>query len=150
MMKQTLSIGLLALMLTPLGAIADGSENAIKYRQAMMKAIGGHMSASSLIVRGKVSHQADLKGHASALKQLSTDIPRLFPEDSDFGETHAKPEIWERWDDFAKAADTFKASAAKFQEVVESGNADNIKTAYKNVGKSCKGCHKDFREKHEH
>jgi cytochrome c556 len=116
----------------------------------MMKAIGGHMSASSLIVRGKVSHQADLKGHAGALKQLTADIPALFPEDSDFGETHAKPEIWEQWEDFTRAADTLKARVEKFQQAVTSGNSENIASAYKDVGKGCKGCHKDFREKHEH
>ena len=148
--KRALLAGLVVMLMTPLVAAGDESENIIKYREAMMKAIGGHLSASSLIIRGKVSYQDDLKGHADALKQLSADIPALFPEGSDFGETHAKPEIWEKWDDFVKAADTLKASVEKFQVAVDSGDADTIAATFKDVGNGCKGCHKDFREKHEH
>ena len=59
--KQVVSIGLAAMLLAPLTVLGDESEDIIKYRQAVMKAIGGHMSATSLIVRGKITDKALLK-----------------------------------------------------------------------------------------
>ena len=82
---QVIAISLVAFLLSPVVVVADESEDIIKYRRAVMKAIGGHMSATSLIVRGKISNKAQLRDHADGLKKLSADIPALFPEDSDFG-----------------------------------------------------------------
>jgi cytochrome c556 len=147
--KRVAPVVLAALLMSPVTLLADESENIIKYRQAMMKAIGGHMSASSLIVRGKISRMPELKMHAHGLKTLAADIPALFPEDSDFGETSAKAEVWEKRDDFLKAAETAKQSIADFVAAVDSGNDDAIAAGFKEVGKGCKGCHKEFREKDE-
>lgn len=134
-----------AVIATPV--VADEAENYIKYRQAMMKAIGGHMGSSSQIVRGKVNPEGDLAMHARALAALNSNLTRLFPEGSDFGETKAKEAIWEDWAKFEKAADAGKQATAAFADAVESGDEEKIAASFKDVGKSCKGCHKDFRQK---
>jgi cytochrome c556 len=128
-------------------ANAAEPENYIKYRQLVMKAIGGHMGASTQIVRGKVSPEGDLAMHATALAQLTSNLTRLFPEGSDFGETEAKPEIWDNWDKFEQAAGKAKQATAAFAEAVASGDAATIKATHQDVGKACKGCHEDFRQK---
>ena len=128
-------------------ALAENPEDFIKYRQAMMKAIGGHTGAASQIVRGKVNPEGALQMHANALAELSKDISSLFPEGSDFGETKAKEEIWSDWAKFEKAADETRTATTVFAEAVTSGDADKIGAAFKGVGDSCKGCHKDFRQK---
>ena len=124
---------------------AEAPENYIKYRQATMKAIGGHMGASSQIVRGKVSPEGHLVMHADALAALSSDLTALFPEGSDFGETKAKDAIWENWSDFEKAAADAKQATSEFAAAAGSGDADRIKAAHKALGKACKGCHEDYR-----
>jgi cytochrome c556 len=130
------------------GAVqAEEPENYIKYRKAMMKAIGGHSSAASQIVRGKVAPEGDLLMHALALAELSRNLTRLFPEGSDFGETRAKQEIWDQWARFEEAAENSKKATADFAAAAAGRNSAQIANAFKNVGKSCKGCHKDFREK---
>jgi cytochrome c556 len=126
---------------------AEPPENYIKYRQAMMSAIGGHMGASTQIVRGKVAPEGHLAMHARSLAELSTDIAALFPEGSDFGETKAKEVIWQDWDKFQEAADKTKQATAAFADVVAGGDADAIAAAHKDVGQTCKGCHEDFRQK---
>ena len=88
-MLKTLTIAT-ALLAFSSAALAESPENYIKYRQAMMKAIGGHMGASTQIVRGKITAPGDLAMHADALAALNADLARLFPEGSDFGETQAK------------------------------------------------------------
>lgn len=128
-------------------ASADEAENYIKYRQAMMKAIGGHMGASTQIVRGKVNPEGDLAMHADALARLNSELTRLFPEGSDFGETKTKQAVWEDWAKFEKAADAARDATAAFAEAAASGDSARIKAAHRDVGKSCKGCHEDFRQK---
>ena len=146
-LKQLFMIGIAGLIITPAVSFSADSEDLIKYRRGVMKAVGGHMSATSLIVRGKVPHKNQLKQHVNALKLLTNDIPALFPEDSDFGETRARAEIWERQEDFAKAAKTSNDSIANLLKAVEGGNDSDIQASFKKVGQGCKGCHKDFREK---
>lgn len=126
---------------------ASEPENYIKYRQAVMKAIGGHMGASGLIARGKVAENAALAVHAKALASLNADLTRLFPEGSDFGETKAKAEIWEEWAKFEQAANAARDATAAFAAAVDGGDAGKIAAARKDVGESCKGCHEDFRQK---
>jgi len=134
------------LMAAPM-AIADEAENYIKYRQAVMKAIGGHMGASSQIVRGRVSPEGALGMHADALARLNADLASLFPEGSDFGETKARAEIWDDWQAFVARADEARDATAAFAEAVSTGDGDAIRTAQRAVGQSCKGCHKDYRIK---
>ena len=137
----------IAAVLGAAAAHAEMPENYIKYRQAMMSAIGGHMGASTQIVRGKVTPEGHLAMHAKALAELTTDIAALFPEGSDFGETKAKDVIWQEWDKFQEAADKTKQATAAFADAVAGGDADTIAAAHKDVGQSCKGCPEDFRQK---
>ena len=146
-MKNHLIVMGAALLICAAGVQAEEPENYIKYRQAMMKAIGGHTGAASQIVRGKVAPEGDLQMHAKALAELSRNIPRLFPEGSDFGETKTKEAVWEQWDKFEQAAMATRDATAAFSEAAAGGDAEKIAQAFKDVGKSCKGCHKDFREK---
>jgi cytochrome c556 len=126
---------------------AQEPENYIKYRQAVMTAIGGHNGAASQIVRGRVSPEGALAVHAGALEALTRDIPSLFPEGSDFGETGAKPEVWSDRAGFEKAADDARAATAAFAAAVAGGDAEKIGAAFKEVGEACKGCHETYREK---
>jgi cytochrome c556 len=136
------------LLLAPALALADEAEDVIKYRQAVMKAIGGHMGAAGGIVKGKISHKNALKLHADSLAALSTDIPALFPAGSDFGDTptRAKAEIWSKRDAFAKEADKAKAAATAFAKAAGTPDAA---VRFKDLEESCKSCHKDFRKKDE-
>ena len=73
----------------------------------------------------------------------------MFPEDSDFGETEAKAEIWEDSEKFRKAADKAENAAKSFQKVVDSGDKKAIGRQFKALADACKGCHKKFRKEEE-
>jgi cytochrome c556 len=128
-------------------AQAESPENYIDYRKAVMKAIGGHMGASTQIMRGRVSPEGALAIHADALAALNADLGRLFPDGSDFGETKAKPEIWQDREGFAKVVAQGREATAGFAAAVASGDQAQIAKAHKAVGDSCKACHQDFRLK---
>jgi len=148
-MKQLLTIGIAGLIAMPVVSFSAESEDLIKYRRGVMKAVGGHMGATSLIVRGKVPHKDQLKQHVNAMKLLTNDIPALFPEGSDFGETRAKEAVWEKPNEFSKASKTSNDSIANLLKAVEGGKDSEILAGFKKVGEGCKGCHKKFREKEE-
>ena len=74
-------------------SLAQDPADQIKYRQNVMKAIGGNMGAIAAIMKGQVAHKSHLKMFATALNADSKAVRDLFPEGSDMGETNAKPEI---------------------------------------------------------
>ena len=58
----------------------DEPENVIKYRQSVLKAIGGHTGAIVAVVKGEVSYVGDVAAHARAIHEMSKLLPGLFPE----------------------------------------------------------------------
>jgi cytochrome c556 len=148
-MRRLLALGSVLAVLAPLALHAAEPEDIIKYRQNVMKAIGGHTAAAGAVVQGKVGYKNQLAEHARALQALTGDIPALFPKDSDFGDTRAKDEVWSNRAEFEKRAKDAKAKVAAFAKAVQSGKQPTIAASYKDMGESCKGCHKDFRKKEE-
>ncbi len=128
-------------------AAAQEEEGAIKHRKAIMRAVGGHMGAMGLIIKGEVRFVDDLKGHAHAMVELSKIVERVFPEGSDFGETRALESIWEKPKEFKQAITNFQTEAAKLAKIAGGTDGQAFIVQYKKLGKSCGGCHKKFREK---
>jgi cytochrome c556 len=147
--RRLLSIISVVTMLAPLALRAAEPEDIIKYRQNMMKAIGGHTGAAGAIIQGKVDYKNQLADHARALQALTSDIPALFPKDSDFGDTKAKDGVWSNRVEFEKTAKDAKAKVAAFAKAVQGGNQQAIVASYKEMGEGCKGCHKDFRKEED-
>ena len=147
--KLVISSALVALAIgAALPAVAaDSADNAIKYRQTVMKAMAGHMGAIAAIVTGKISAKDDLKAHATAMEAMASVVPHLFPEGSDFGETEALPAIWQKPDDFKKAVAAYVTAADMMNKAAMGGDMAATGAALKALGGSCGGCHKSFREK---
>jgi cytochrome c556 len=125
---------------------ADEPENAAKYRTTLMKTLAGHMGSIGAVLKGEVSHAGHVKEHAQAIKAISVMAADVFPKGSDIPTSRAKPEIWQKWDEFLKAYGNFKVEAAKLAEVAAGGDLAAVGAQMGNVGKSCGGCHKPFRK----
>lgn len=130
-----------------MASAADESENVIKYRQNVMRSIGGHTGAIAAVVKGEVSFGGHVAAHAESLAAMSETVIDLFPEGTLTGaETRAKPEIWQDWDDFRAKADDLQAAAGNLVQVVNGGgDLAAIETAFGDVGKACGGCHRPYR-----
>ena len=59
--------------------------------------------------------------------------------------TAARAEIWTRGREFRTAQDGFARQAQAFQQVAARGDAAALRTAARQLGASCKGCHDAFR-----
>jgi len=136
---------LFAFTLTAGKASADEAD--VKYRQAVMKSLGGHMASVVAIVKGQVDHKDHLAAHADAIAGMGKIVKDIFPEGSDMAaDTKALPAIWEKPDDFAKAVAAFETASANLAKAADSGDMAAVGAALGPLGQSCGGCHKPFRQ----
>lgn len=132
------------------GAAAQGGDEAvIKYRQNIMKSVGGHTGAIAQIVKGESPHKSHLARHAQALHNLLAMAPDAFKQQTTGGDTRAKPEIWTDAAGFEQAANDAISAAKAFADAAASNDDAMIGEKIKAVFDGCKGCHKNYREKKE-
>lgn len=116
----------------------------IDYRQGVMKAVGGNMASLAAVIVDGAEYRANLIHHARFVTRFMQDVPALFPEGSDFGETDALMSVWEQREEFEqRAADTRKAADLLLEAVEKDDEAMALR--FRELGESCRACHEDFR-----
>jgi adenylosuccinate lyase len=130
----------------PVAAQFAKPEDAIKYRQSVYTLIASHFSRLQPMVKGEVPYDpAQAKANVALLKALAT-LPRAaFAAGTEGG--GARPEIWSDGEGFKKAQQKFEDNVDKLSVAVESGNLAKLRTAFSEVGASCKACHDSYRNK---
>ena len=126
---------------------AAADENAIKYRQNHMKAMGAHFGAIAAIMKGEAGKPEHIAGHAAAIAGIGAIAGDLFPAGSGEGKTNALPAIWEKPDEFKAKWMALRDASANFAKVAAGGDMKAIGGAMGPVGMACGGCHKTFRKK---
>lgn len=122
------------------------SEDAKDYRQAVMSALGAHISAISMHVRGLVDDNGFLDEHAKSLARTAAELGHVFPAGSDVGDSEALPAIWERPEEFTEVVAEAERAAAALAEAASSGDRQAVGAALREVDAACRGCHDDFRK----
>ena len=133
-------------------AYAENTEDVVKYRKNIMKAIGNHISIIAANLKGKVSINEDILPHSKSilLTLSSINISKTFPVNSgpnNSSNTQSLENIWTEKDLFSNA---MKDSVEKAQNLVlaaESGDKKNIAKSLGALGKTCGSCHNKFRKK---
>lgn len=144
--RRLLTAGLLAgALFIPTAQASGDPDEAIKYRLLVMSSLGDHIGAIAAVLKGKVAHKSHILGHARAMQAASLMLDDIFPADSDFGLTRAKPEIWQQPEKFMAAIRAFQDASAVLVQAAETGDMAAVGAALGGVGKSCGGCHKPFR-----
>lgn len=143
-MKFTGKILVLGLIVAGGIALADSAatDPDVKARQALMDANGGAMKVLGDMAGGKVAFDATAAAAAKAsLVADAADIPVKFKNNAVDPASHAKPDVWTAWDDFAaKAGDLGKASAA-----LDTSSLDGVKAGLGAIGGTCKACHTAYK-----
>ncbi|HUF55903.1 MAG TPA: cytochrome c [Thermohalobaculum sp.] len=138
-----------AVLAAPVTAPAQEAEpdNAIKFRQSVMKGIGGPTGAVGGIVKGEVAHQ-ELMAHfldqlaTAAEPQATTAAFRQNTADQGMAKTTALPDIWENWDDFEERLQKLGEVTTAAAEAGADVTQDQLKAIFD----TCKGCHDEYRE----
>ena len=122
-------------------------EAAIEYRQSALTLISSHFGRMQPTIKGATPYDAAaIKANVDLLKTLSTLPWAAFPAGSQ-ASSSAKPEVWSDAAGFKQAQQKFEAAVVKLSDVSGSGDLEKLRSAYGDVGASCKACHDSYRVK---
>ena len=120
------------------------SKDPVADRQRLMKLIGA--SWADIQAKVKAGNIEGVAVNAETIAVTAGHIPALFPKDSLTPESKAKPEIWQKWDEFTNAAMNAATLAADLRDKARAKDKDGVEAAVKEFGaKACGTCHTPFR-----
>jgi cytochrome c556 len=131
-----------------LGGVAAGMaamDDVIKQRRELMKHNKEMFVPLVKMVKGAQPFDAaTVKKNAEAIAADLERASKLFPEDSDTGDTRAKPEIWLLEDEFQAL---FKTAIEKAKALAQVTSPEQLAPAVMALGgEGCKACHEKFRK----
>ena len=127
-----------------LSIAADAPDAVVKYRQTVMKSLGNHMNAMSMVVvKKQIASRAQLAAHAESVHLMSAGLVELFPA-PDKARSSAKPEIWTHFADFKAAAAKLERESAKLAQLKDARAFD---AQFESVARACEECHDRFRSR---
>jgi len=124
----------------------------VKQRQAAMTLQGKYMGPLGAMAQGKAPYNADTVAFNSAMLDALSRMPwdGFAPASKDATvKTAALPAIWSEPAKFQEAQDNFQKAVQALVAVSRGGDENAQKAAIGAVGKTCGGCHQNFREKQQ-
>ena len=121
-------------------------EDAVQKRIGMFKSSGANIKKLSKFIRsGDISASIEL---VDFHVKWSEDMPLLFPAGSEASTSNgsdASSDIWRNPSGFEKQIRQYNLSSLELKEAVKSKNINQINRTFDGLVKSCKSCHKQFR-----
>ena len=117
-------------------------------RQAVFSLLGSNMGPLGAMAKGKMPLDAKaVEKHALRINQLSMMIADYTKTDtSGFKvKTEALDKVWQERKAFTKRINALTKASAHLQSVAMLADESAIKKAISGVGKSCGGCHDNFK-----
>jgi cytochrome c556 len=146
-------LSLLALacaVIAPLAASAQPSdEGTIKYRQHLMSGVGADMGAIGDVMKYGLPLPGAIAAHAKLLSQRADLVAAAFERNVSAGPTDAKPEVWQKPDEFRTKTQAMKKAADALAKVAAGGDPAAIGKSVKALGDACGDCHESFRKPKE-
>lgn len=135
---------------TPAAAAPASKAEALKLmheRHERMEDIGDAFKALGREIKADSPNLEAVRTHAATVARLAPEVSGWFPPGTgpDVGKTRAKPEIWQKPEDFAGRTRAFQAAARKFDAAAKAGDVAAIKAGFGELGKTCKACHDPYR-----
>lgn len=153
-MKKSLTraaLGIAALALAATASAQVKPEDAIKYRQAGYAYLSWNMGKIKSNLEGSYSKDQVVAAANVVAAIANSGMGALYPAGTDkgsgFHETKVKPEFFTDGEGVKKVAIDFNQAANELAKVAAAGDAAAVKTAFGEVGKTCKACHDQFRAK---
>jgi len=146
-MKPLLSAVVAASLAIP--ALAAEPKDLIDARQGAFKIIKYEFADTlAAMMRGKREFDLErMKVAVNRIQVVSGVLPEAFAVESTGDNTRAKAEIWSDPEGFQAAAVKFGEKIGELSAAVETGDKAQIGPALQAAGKTCKGCHDDYRSK---
>jgi len=125
------------------------AKKATELRQSVFSLLGSNMGPLGGMAKGKIAFDAKaVTKHALRINQLSMMIADYSRTDtSKFSvETEALDKIWQQPTEFAEKIKALNESSSKLMAAAATGDESAMKKAIGGVGKTCGGCHDDFKK----
>ena len=113
-------------------------------RKAGFKANAASMQAIAAAIGG--GDYQTVINQAATISSWAQKIPNYFPEGSGSGDTKARAEIWVNFNDFTALSKTNQRAANRLVLAAKSGDPGAMMAGLKNLGSSCKACHKSYKD----
>lgn len=132
-------------------AAHGGATGVVKERMETMSEIADASKAISAMVKGKRAlDPARIESLATTIGDHAARIPALFPDTpaSRSGpKTEALPAVWENRDEFDALAAELGERARSLAASAAGADEQANERQFAGVAKTCRGCHKQFRQK---
>jgi cytochrome c556 len=139
-----LRIGFLCLLSLVISSRVFAQENEIEKRRLLMEASN---DAVVTAIKKAINERnfAEIEVKVKLIMENMDQMLDLFPKGSLSEKSRAKPEIWERWDEFSKHPAAVKKTAQQLADAAKAGDEEGVKIKFKALGQDCKSCHTSFR-----
>ncbi|MBF0470391.1 MAG: cytochrome c [Gammaproteobacteria bacterium] len=134
------------LVLTTPAVSADENEALITHRQGIYKIVSGHTNAIKSILFQNHPATDELEYHSQGILNAFSKLGQDYAPGSEEGKTRASSKIWEDMDGFRDAGKSAYEAAKALDDKVKFGDREGQIQAFKDLGASCKGCHKEYRK----
>ena len=126
---------------------AETAKRLMHERHEGMEEIGDATKRISNQLKSSSPDVAQIQQSAAKIAQLAPKAQAWFPAGTgpDVGKTRAKPEIWQKRDDFRAKMREFDQAAQAFHAAAQTGDLGRIRTSFADLGKTCKACHDSYR-----
>lgn len=126
-------------------------ESQIEARQSWMQVVGYNVGILGAMTRGKMDYDADLASAAANNIALAAKMNNgtMWPQGSDMDShegTVAKAGLWQNFGDASEYLSDLASASATLAANAGDG-LDALESSFGAVGKTCSGCHKQFRAK---
>ncbi len=151
-MKKRLLTILSCLAATTTLAHQQTGDDRVDYRQGAYKIMGWHMGILGDMARGETAFDLDRAREAAHHLQWAERLTATTytPDTKQTKKSRLLPKAWRDMGAFADRGKTLKNEIDALVSDLEAGNEGAAKQRIGEVGKACKACHDDFREKMKH
>jgi cytochrome c556 len=119
--------------------------DAVANRQRLMRLNAA--SWADIQAKAKAGNIEAIAVNAETIAVSSYHIPALFPQGTDTPESKAKPEVWQRFDEFQGVAKNMRERAESLRDAARAKDAAQVEAMVKEFGaKACGACHTPFRQ----
>lgn len=125
------------------------SEQAIRYRKAVMTVIGQHFGGIAAVIKGQVPYDKKNVVHDADVIATMAELPWqavMFPG-SDQGDTTLKASAMQEKDKFMAVAGRLESTTRKLAATAKNGDLAAVKAQFGEVAGACKDCHSAYRHK---
>lgn len=144
-LKAALVGSVLVFALPAVGQFAK-PEDALKYRQSVMFLQSQHAGRINAQLKADKPNFQVIQENVAILDTVNKLFFDAFPANSEMlANTRAKSEVWTNPAKFKEGAERLNAEVARLAAAARTTDVAATRAAFGEVGKTCKGCHDEFR-----